>query len=448
MPMKAAMYLRKSRAEEHESAGAALARHREALARHARENGIVVEAVYEEVVSGDSLFARPEMLRLLEDADRYDAVLCMDIDRLGRGAMREQGIILETLKAADVRIVTPGKTYDLSDELDETYGEFRAFMARQELKLIKGRMRRGRIKSAEEGCHLGPPPYGYRRAVAGRRPTLAAVPEEAETVRAIFALYTGGLGPSAIAARLTASGVPTRSGQPWHRATLRRILRNDVYIGRIAYAAPGHPPVRAAGLHEAIVAPEVFDAAQRLMRERRHPPAAAGTTLRNPFAGVLFCAVCGRAMELRGVKGRDYLVCRTKGCTRLSALETVEAQFWAELERLRAIPPPPEPESPQDDPLRPGLQAERARLLTQRDTLHDLLERGVYTQETFQERTARLAERLWRVEAALEEKPPPEPPSDKPPDPARRNRLIRSLVRRVRYERPSAAPPRLWIELR
>ncbi|HEX3039059.1 MAG TPA: recombinase family protein, partial [Caproiciproducens sp.] len=144
--MKAAMYLRKSRAEEiTDTVDETLKRHRETLTEFAEKCGIDITGIYEEVVSGESLFARPQMLRLLADVEnrRYDAVLCMDIDRLGRGAMSDQGVILETLKSTQTKIITPRKVYDLSNEMDETYSEFESFLARQELKTIKRRMQRG-----------------------------------------------------------------------------------------------------------------------------------------------------------------------------------------------------------------------------------------------------------------------------------------------------------------
>ena len=99
--MYTAMYLRKSRAEE--GAGSweeTLSKHREALSALARRMKLTIGGCYEEVLSGESLLGRPEMLRLLQDveAGKYDAVLCMDIDRLGRGGMKDQGIILETFK--------------------------------------------------------------------------------------------------------------------------------------------------------------------------------------------------------------------------------------------------------------------------------------------------------------------------------------------------------------
>ena len=155
--MKTCMYLRKSRAEDlSDSTGDTLRRHRETLEETARAMQLTICGVYEEVVSGEDLYARPEMLRLLRDVKDgvCEAVLCMDIDRLGRGTMSQQGVILETFKEAGVRIITPQKTYDLQDEMDEDYTELQTFFARKELKLIKKRMRRGveRMKKPERAA--------------------------------------------------------------------------------------------------------------------------------------------------------------------------------------------------------------------------------------------------------------------------------------------------------
>ena len=85
--MTAAVYLRKSRADEGDPD--ALHRHRETLLAFAQEHQMAVAEIFEEIVSGESLYLRPQMLRLLEGVQegRFEAVLCMDIDRLGRGDM-------------------------------------------------------------------------------------------------------------------------------------------------------------------------------------------------------------------------------------------------------------------------------------------------------------------------------------------------------------------------
>ncbi|MBT9147158.1 MAG: hypothetical protein DDT32_00910 [Syntrophomonadaceae bacterium] len=170
-----ALYLRKSRQDieaESRGEGETLAKHKRILLQFAKEKNLNIIKIYEEVVSGESIIHRPAMLALLKaiEAKEYDAVLCMDLDRLGRGNMREQGMILEAFQESGTKIITPRKTYDLSNEFDEEYSEFETFMARRELKLITKRLQRGRIASVMEGRYLGTRPPLRLRYCKSRRP--------------------------------------------------------------------------------------------------------------------------------------------------------------------------------------------------------------------------------------------------------------------------------------
>ena len=88
--MICAMYLRKSRADlEAEARGAfeTLRTHEERLTKVAQDRGLVVGEIYRELVSGDTIAARPEMQRLLRDvrAGRWAGVIVTEISRLARG---------------------------------------------------------------------------------------------------------------------------------------------------------------------------------------------------------------------------------------------------------------------------------------------------------------------------------------------------------------------------
>ncbi len=167
-----AQYLRKSRAEEGMELEEVLAKHRRALAELAEKQHIVIADTYEEIVSGESIALRPQMLLLLDAVEqgRYAGVLCMDIDRLGRGGMRDQGLILDTFRTSGTLIITPDKTYDLNDDSDEQMTEFKAFFARQEYKMIRKRMRRGVVATLEGGGYISNPPFGYRQCRVGKHP--------------------------------------------------------------------------------------------------------------------------------------------------------------------------------------------------------------------------------------------------------------------------------------
>ena len=236
--MNCLMYLRKSRADpEAETVEGTLRRHEEQLEDLAARRGDRIVKVYKEVVSGGSLYTRPQMLRLLDEVGtgEYDAVLCMDIDRLGRSSMAEQGIILDTFKYSHTKIVTMDKVYDLADEADDEASDFKSFMARMELRICKKRFRRSLEKTVSDGGTISEAPFGYIKTRIGRLPTLEPEPVESEFVKMIFALYTEqGVGTERIARELNALGAkPRRGNTAFSRASVRYILRNPVYLGSV-----------------------------------------------------------------------------------------------------------------------------------------------------------------------------------------------------------------------
>ena len=465
--MKTALYLRKSRAEElGESTEDALRRHRETLEETARDMGLVICGVYEEVASGEDLYARPEMLRLLRDVreGRYEAVLCMDVDRLGRGSMSQQGVILEAFQHAGVKIITPQKTYDLDNEMDEDYTELQTFFARKELKLIKKRLRRGQERTAAEGGYLANAPFGYEKTRAGRLPTLRINEEEARFVRAAFDHCAAGESCPAIARFLNACGARPRRSAAFTRGSVLALLRNPVYTGAIVWnrrryrrakgggrgcsKAENPRPLwlTAEGCHEAVVPPELFRRVQELLSSRARP--AGSHTLRNPFAGLIRCANCGGLLQLRARSNAQggYLVCERKGCCPSAGFrETVSALHQALLPILAQIPlqQAPVPESAESAAL---LRRAEKNLLQQEERLRELLETGVYSVAVYEERSRILnvrREKLAEETARLPQKAPADDvlqgktaaDAVAAASPAEENRIWRLLVAEILYRR-------------
>lgn len=121
---------------EQQGAGETLARHRAVLTELAARRGLLIEYIYQEIVSGDTIDARPVMQQLLADVQggRWEGVLVMEIERLARGDTIDQGIVAQTFKYSGTRIITPARDYDPSSEADEEYFEFGLFMSRREYK--------------------------------------------------------------------------------------------------------------------------------------------------------------------------------------------------------------------------------------------------------------------------------------------------------------------------
>lgn len=418
---KIAIYLRKSRADldaEARGEGETLSKHKEQLLKFALEKNLTIVTIHQEIASGESLVYRPQMLKLLQEVEqlKYDGVLVMDMDRLGRGNMKEQGIILETFKTAKTKIITPRKTYDLDDEFDEEYSEFEAFMARKELKIITRRLQRGRILSVERGNYLGTfAPYGYNLFETKEYRSLTINEEQAKVVRSIFEWYTKELiGANEISNRLNKLNILTLSGKKWSYHTILEIIKNPIYTGKVTWnkkfhggaRKPKHEWLIINGKHDAIINDELYNTAQNILKSRYHPP--YNSKLSNPLAGLIFCIKCGSKLQQRYPKNKPkQIVCTNNRCnTKSSYTHLIEQNLlaaltrWLENYKLSFTNNSPTIEnevmSLKSNSLK-NIENEIEATIKQKTKLFDLLERGVYDETTFHERSQMLEKRVLEL---------------------------------------------------
>ena len=428
--MNVAMYLRKSRADENNPLET-LERHKEILLSYAKDNNLTVIDIFEEVISGGMLYNRTEMLKLLDaiPSHIYDAVLCIDLDRLGRGSAADSEKIFDVLKENDVKIITLKKIYDLNNEYDEDYSEFEMFMARKELKFITRRMNRGRIKSINDGCFVSGAPFGYRNAIINKKHTLEVYEPEAKYVRMIFDMYVNQhMGTQTIADNLNKMGYTPRKNDHFSRNTIQFYLQNETYIGQIIWNKRKHIKKKfptdkhrtvlnpeekwivSEGKHPAIISKELFEQAQEIHQFRTHPPTAHGI-IRNPFAGLIYCKNCGELMQRQYSKiSGNRLLCLHSGCIRSIRTMFVEKVILDAVKNILKNSSSAVQNSIQKtnnlqiemlDRTIKDINTKIKQLNSQKSKLHDLLEQGVYDVDTFLDRSNAIAEKIQNSKLAL-----------------------------------------------
>lgn len=84
------IYLRKSRADrdaELHGSGETLLRHEKALMELANRQHLNITKIFREIVSGETISARPEVQKLLDEVSEGipSGVLVMEVERLARG---------------------------------------------------------------------------------------------------------------------------------------------------------------------------------------------------------------------------------------------------------------------------------------------------------------------------------------------------------------------------
>jgi site-specific DNA recombinase len=252
------------------------------------------------------------------------------------------------------------------------------------------RSRRGRRHAARRGLlsALAHAPYGYR--YVGKRhgaetPYYEIVLDEARVVRQVFA-WVGRERATigAVARRLTASGIPTPSGQArWERTTIWDMLKNPTYKGEAAFGRTRSEPwagretrpqrgksaqprravhIRPRPPEEWIILPvpalvdaDLFAAVQEQLQENQRRARAHPRGARYLLQGLLVCGCCGYTLSaavttyrLRSgeERRRGYYRCLGTDAYRFGGervchnpplpLDATEAAVWAEVRALLA----------------------------------------------------------------------------------------------------------------
>lgn len=444
------MYLRKSRADKEAEArgeGETLSRHQDILTALAAKMGLTVGAVYKELVSGETIAARPKMQQLLLEVmqGKWDSVLVMEVERLARGDTKDQGTVAEAFKFSGTKIITPVKTYDPNNEFDEEYFEFNLFMSRREYKTINRRIQTGRTAAFQDGWYIaGTAPYGYEKVKhkGDKGYVLEIVEKEASVVRMIFQLYTHGelqpdgshqrFGSYQIRDRLNDLHIPSRSGSSWSASSIMDIIRNPVYTGyqrwswrkvqktitnagTIIESRPKNddcPKIR--GRFEPIIAEEIYQMAQDIRKNKKTVHIGSSNALQNPLSGLVYCSNCHRLMtrQISNTKAKYAILrCPNSKCQTVSSpIYLIEKKVIDGLKEWVVRYELEWAEEPQEDISSTlhllnnnvkSLTAQRDQTRQQLSSTYDLLEQGVYTLSVFQERRKILEEKQISLDGEL-----------------------------------------------
>ncbi len=365
-PEELLVYLRKSRSDDPSlTVEEVLQRHEGILKEWAERNlphPIPEENIFREVVSGEQLENRPEMQKVLKliESPKYKAILVVEPQRLSRGDLEDCGRLIKLLRYTDTKVITPLKTYNLSDDYDRDAFERELKRGNEFLEYTKKILGRGIMESVKSGNYVGSvAPYGYKKAVVmdGKKkcPTLEPDENEAPIARMIFDMYGNqGLTFVMIATRLKNMGIRGRNGRVFSETTIRDMIDNPHYIGKIRWnwrkttltvedsevieKRPLNPDYLIFdGKHEALIDEELFNRSKD--RYWNTPKNNPNKGLRNPFATILHCGKCGKMLtigydankKLR-FKCRNGSVCNTGSVSAQIIIDAVCAELDKQIE--------------------------------------------------------------------------------------------------------------------
>lgn len=414
------MYLRKSRADNpNETVEEVLAKHESILQELAeRDLGgrIPAHCIFREIVSGETVSERPEMLNVLAQIEnpRVKAVLVVEPQRLSRGDLEDCGKVVNAFRYSKTEVITTNMVYDLTNKMQRKFFEQELMRGNDYLEYTKEILLRGRIASVKRGNYIGNiPPFGYNKVKKDGYNTLEPN-EYAPAVLMAFEMYVNeGKTFLQIARHFDKIGIKPYRSKIWEKCSIKAMLKNRHYIGYVVFGAyrtvkevangeiitrksrPNDPEetIIAKGKQPAIVPLELFEAAQAKIDN--NPRKHISKELKNPLAGLIWCQKCGRAMVQHPYKhARTRIECRNRnGCGSKSSFldDVVESVAFAlEMEHL----PDLQTKLANNEGSAAKLQKKQLEkmnhdledLFIRQTRLHDFLEDGTYTKEVFNQR--------------------------------------------------------------
>ena len=301
--------------------------------------------------SGKSIEGRAAFNRMLEDIksgkDGVAFVLVFKLSRFGRNAA-DVLATLQTMQDFGVNLICVEDGIDSSKEAGKLMISVLSAVAEIERENIRIQTMEGRMQKAREGkWNGGFAPYGYK-LVDGR---LEINEEEAEAIRVIFEQYVNtDIGANGLAKYLENHGIRKIARQNgknplFDAALIRRIIKNPVYCGKIAYGRRKTEKIHGTrndyhlverddyllvdGLHEAIVSEDVWNVAQekieRYAKKYEHVNKQKNEKV-HMLSGIIRCPICGAGMygnksikhRKDGTRYRDffYYGCKHRNMTR------------------------------------------------------------------------------------------------------------------------------------
>lgn len=366
----------------------------------------LVEVFRDEGISASEL-DRPgirALLRFLETSPRTGTLVMWKRNRLARPADPRQGLALELqIEELGWKIhFLAGAPTSGNPLADAIMGLVEHHQGGQYLRDLSQDVMRGLVRRILDGeIPGGKVPYGFKKVITSKDGTERVIDRtmkhrkmkeertrwipgderEIEAVRKIFQVYaTGACGMSDLASMLNKDNLPAPDGGPWVGGSVREIIRNPMYAGRLVWnrettskfckLVAGRtvlkdtklarrkgklPAVRPRGAyaenakedwivldnhHEPLVDKALFDKAQEVLRSRgagkggqRH------VRLAYPLTGKMWCAQCGRPMngigqQIKGLSYRRY-ICAGRGQNKSCETYTIDAPKIEKLALLK-----------------------------------------------------------------------------------------------------------------
>jgi len=290
------IYLRVS-TEEQVRDGFSIRAQEEKLRSYAMAKDWHIYNVYaDEGISGKDIDGRPAVKQMIADvvSKKINNVLIYKIDRLTRSTKNLIELV-ELFNHHQCAFNSLNESIDTSSATGRMFLKIVGIFAEFERENLAERVRLGLERKAKEGYTISTymPSYGYSKGTGVKVQQIDQ--KEASIVKRIFNMYLhDDYSLSKIAKTLNAEAVLGKKGNRWSDGTVKALLTNINYIGKVRYSMEDASRYfEADGKHEPIIDEVTFYQVQDKLNKIKKVTRTKRPSSAVYFCGLLYCPACG-----------------------------------------------------------------------------------------------------------------------------------------------------------
>ena len=280
-------------------------------------------------------FDRPSFKKMLSDIDegKINLVIVKDLSRFGRNYV-EAGMYVQRFTDSNIRFIAADDNYDSLVNSDDLLFPIKNVVNEMYARDVSKKTKAAKKAKARDGLFIGSKaPFGFKIDPNDRHHLIVDEPA-AQVVKRIFRLASEGVGYNKMAKIFREEKVLTpiayfnlnnpdyfksdywRKEFDWHVTSIRAILNNEVYLGKLVYGKQRNKSMKSKekvrnpkedwivveNCHEPIITQELWDTVHKILNAK-HRPAKAGEV--QMFAGLLYCSDCGHCLTYSQKQRKD-----------------------------------------------------------------------------------------------------------------------------------------------
>lgn len=332
---KAALYCRLSVDDGNFGGSVSIETQKILLEQYCKDHKITDYKFYCDDGCSGTNFDRPSFKKMLSDIDegKINLVIVKDLSRFGRNYV-EAGMYVQRFTDSNIRFIAADDNYDSLVNSDDLLFPIKNVVNEMYARDVSKKTKAAKKAKARDGQFIGSKaPFGYKIDPNDRHHLIVDEPA-AQVVKRIFRLASEGVGYNKMAKIFREEKVLTpiayfnlnnpdyfksdywRKEFDWHVTSIRAILNNEVYLGKLVYGKQRNKSMKSKekvrnpkedwivveNCHEPIITQELWDTVHKILNAK-HRPAKAGEV--QMFAGLLYCSDCGHFLTYSQKQRKD-----------------------------------------------------------------------------------------------------------------------------------------------